>query len=157
MPFGIDGVFPNLLLLIPGILSGYGLTFVYAPRSFGTPWTPDVIGLESIKVSDVTVEIVRKGEAPIDLMPEVFAWSIGFMEAYGGLLMLFSLNTRLIPFYVFLIMGLVFVFRSWDGSWAAFPIFVFFCLGLFFMGFGFGNYGLDYLLKKKFNSSIYYG
>ena len=157
MPFGIDGVFPNLLLLIPRILTGYGLTFVYAPRNFGTPWTLDIIGLESIKVSDVTVEIVRKGEAPIDLMPEVFAWSIGFMEAYGGLLMLFSLNTRLPPFYVFLTMGLVIVFRSWDGTWEALPIFVLFCLGLFLWGLV--SEITDWIIysKKKFNSSIYYG
>lgn len=148
-PFRIDGILPNLLLLIPRILMGFGLAFIYAPQRFGTPWTPDAMGLELFEVTDEVVEIVRQGGTPFNLMPEVFAWSIGFMEAYGGLLMILGLNTRITSFFVFITMGLAIVFRSWDGTWDVFPIFVFFCLGLFFMGFGSGKFGLDYLLYKK--------
>ncbi|WP_419211926.1 DoxX family protein [Maribacter sp. X9] len=107
------------------------------------------MNLELFEMTDEVVEIVRLGGPPFNLMPEVFAWSICFMEAYGGILLILGLNTRITSFFVFITMGLAIIFRKWDGTWDVIPIFLFFCLGLFYMGFGSGKFGLDYYISQR--------
>lgn len=147
-PFDVNGIFPNLILLFPRVLMGYFLAFKYAPNKFGTPWTPDYMNLSLFEVSTEFVDHIAFQGFPFDTMPFLFAWSIGFMEAVGGLLLIIGLNTRVTSFFVFLTMAMSIFVRKWDGSWDILPVFLFFCMGMFYMGFGAGRYSLDYRLSQ---------
>lgn len=147
-PFEVEGLVPNLSLLFPRMLMGLFLAFEYAPNKFGTPWTPDSMNLSLFEVSQDFVDHIAYQGYPFDQTPHLFAWSIGFMEAMGGLLLIIGLNTRVTSFFVFLTMAMGIFFRKWDGSWDMLPVFIFFCLGLFFMGFGAGKYSLDHHLTR---------
>ncbi|WP_339627675.1 DoxX family membrane protein [uncultured Maribacter sp.] len=149
IPFRVDRLMPNILILIPRVLIGYLLSFVFAVNKFGTPWTSKFIGLELFEVSDWFVKLVEQFGTPFTLMPEMFAWSAGFTEALGGILLMLGLNTRITAFFITTTMFVTIAFRPWDGSWNIIPIFIFFCLGLFFMGFGSGKFGLDYVLTRR--------
>ena len=149
IPFRVDRLMPNILILIPRVLIGYLLSFVFAVNKFGTPWTSKFIGLELFEVSDWFVKLVEQFGTPFSLMPELFAWSAGFTEALGGILLMLGLNTRITAFFITTTMFVTIAFRPWDGSWNIIPIFIFFCLGLFFMGFGSGKFGLDYVLTRR--------
>ncbi|ASV31773.1 DoxX family protein [Maribacter cobaltidurans] len=149
-PFKADGFLPNLFLLLPRIITGALLAFVYAPDKFGTPWTPEYMQLSLFEVSSTFVDYIAFHGYPFDVLPKFFAWSIGFMEAFGGLLLIVGLNTRMTSFFVFLTMFMGIFFRIWDGSWDVLPVFFFFCIGLFFMGFGGGKYSLDHYISKRY-------
>jgi len=148
-PFRIDALMPNILVLIPRVITGYLLAFVFAVNKFGTPWTPKSTGLGFLEVSDWFVELVKQFGIPFSYMPEFFAWSAGFTEALGGILLILGLNTRITAFFVTVTMFTTIVFRPWDNSWSIMPTFTFFCLGLFFMGFGSGKFGLDYFITNR--------
>ncbi|MDC6389367.1 DoxX family protein [Maribacter sp. PR1] len=150
IPFEVDGFLPNLLILLPRILMGSLLAFKYAPNKFGTPWTPERMKLSTLEVSQEFVAYIAYQGYPFDLTPEVYAWSIGFMEAFGGLLLIVGLNTRITSFFVFLTMLMSIFVRSWDGSWDILPVFFFFCLGLFYLGLGAGKFSLDHYLFRQF-------
>jgi len=135
--------------LIPRVITGYLLSFVFSINKFGTPWTPTTMNLQLLEVSDWFIELVRQFGLPFSYLPELFAWSAGFTEALGGILLIMGLNTRITAFFVVSTMFLTIVFRPWDNSWSIMPTFIFFCLGLFFMGFGSGKFGLDYFLTNK--------
>lgn len=147
-PFSIHGFVPNFFLLIPRVLMGFFLAFVYAPNKFGTPWTPSHMNLSWFEVSDEFVQHIAYQGYPFDVFSLIFAWSIGFMEAVGGLLLIVGLNTRITAFFVFLTMSMSIFVRKWDGTWDIIPVFIFFCLGMFYMGFGAGKYSLDHTLSK---------
>ncbi|MDF4204431.1 DoxX family membrane protein [Maribacter sp. SA7] len=149
IPFKVDALLPNVLILIPRVITGYLLSFVFAINKFGTPWTPTSMGLAYFEVSDWFVELVKQFGTPFSLMPELFAWSAGFTEALGGILLILGLNTRITSFFITVTMFTTIVFRPWDYSWNIMPTFIFFCLGLFYMGFGSGKFGLDYFLTTK--------
>jgi putative oxidoreductase len=148
-PYTIDSFLVNFFLFVPRVATGGLLAFVYAPNKFGTPWTPDALELSFLEVSDEFVGLIANQGYPFDVFPDLFAWSIGFMEAFGGLLLILGLNTRVTAFFVFLTMTMGIFFRTWDGTWDILPVFSFFCLGLFLMGFGSGKWGLDYWLSKN--------
>ncbi|RRQ48106.1 DoxX family membrane protein [Maribacter algicola] len=149
-PFEVSGHLPNLILLVPRILTGYSLSFIYAPNKFGTPWTPDSMDLSWFEVSKEFVNHIAYQGYPFDVMPNLFAWSIGFMEAVGGLLLILGLNTRVTSFFVFLTMAMGIFVRKWDGSWDILPVFIFFCVSFFYMGFGAGKFSLDYYIAKRY-------
>tara|TARA_R110000744_G_scaffold73008_5_gene146388 strand:- start:68 stop:556 length:489 start_codon:yes stop_codon:yes gene_type:complete len=149
IPFRIDALLPNVLVLIPRIFTGYLLSFVFAVNKFGTPWTPKSAELGLLEVSDWFVDLVRQFGVPFSYMPEFFAWSVGMTEALGGLLLILGLNTRITAFFVTITMFTTIVFRPWDDTWSIIPTFTLFCLGLFFMGFGSGKFGLDYFITKR--------
>ncbi|WP_051941826.1 DoxX family membrane protein [Maribacter forsetii] len=149
IPFKVDALLPNVLILIPRAITGYLLSFVFAINKFGTPWTPASVGLGYLEVSDWFVALVTQFGIPFSFMPELFAWSAGLTEALGGILLILGLNTRMTAFFITVTMFTTIVCRPWDGSWNIMPTFIFFCLGLFFMGFGSGKFGLDYLITKK--------
>lgn len=149
VPFRVDELIPNILILIPRILTGYLLSFLFAVNKFGVPWTPKLMGLELFEVSDWFVKLVEQFGTPFSLMPELFAWSAGFTEALGGILLILGLNTRITAFFITTTMFVTIAFRPWDATWSIIPTFIFFCLGLFFMGFGSGKFGLDYVLTKR--------
>ena len=149
IPFRVDGILPNILILIPRVITGYFLAFVFAIDKFGTPWTPKYLELGLFEVSDQFVAIVKQFGVPFSLMPEIFSWSAGFTEAFGGILLIIGLNTRITAFFITTVMIITIIFRPWDGSWNIIPTIMFFCLGLYFMGFGSGKFGLDYLLSKR--------
>jgi putative oxidoreductase len=149
IPFRVDAVMPNTLILILRVLTGYLLSFVLAINKFGTPWTPKLMGLELFEVSDWFIKLVEQFGPPFSQMPELFAWSAGFTEALGGILLILGLNTRITAFFITSTMFVTIVFIPWDVSWNIIPAFIFFCLGLFFMGFGSGKFGLDYVLTRR--------
>ncbi|MDO6472347.1 DoxX family membrane protein [Maribacter sp. 1_MG-2023] len=149
IPFKVDALLPNVLILIPRAITGYLLSFVFAINKFGTPWTPASVGLAYFEVSDWFVALVTQFGIPFSFMPELFAWSAGLTEALGGILLILGLNTRMTAFFITVTMFTTIVCRPWDGSWNIMPTFIFFCLGLFFMGFGSGKFGLDYLITKR--------
>ena len=147
-PFDVNGFIPNLIFLVPRVLMGFFLAFYYAPNKFGTPWTPDAMNLSLFEVSEDFVKHIAYQGYPFDKMALLFAWSIGFMEAVGGLLLIVGLNTRVTSFFVFLTMSMSIFVRKWDGSWDILPVFLFFCISMFYMGFGAGKYSLDYRLSR---------
>lgn len=149
VPFKVDALLPNIFILIPRVFTGYLLAFVFTINKFGTPWTPKSMNLQLFEVSDWFVELTKDFGLPFSLMPEVFAWSAGLTEALGGILLLLGLNTRITAFFITTTMFITIAFRPWDQSWNIMPTFMFFCLGLFFMGFGSGKFGLDYLITKR--------
>ncbi len=149
IPFEVDGFVINFLVLLPRVITGFLLAFKYAPQKFGTPWTPQALGLSFLEVSDDFIAEIAMQGYPFDLTPGFYAWCICFMEAFGGILLIIGLNTRMTSFFVFLVMVMAIFFRSWDGSWSVFPIFIFFCTSLFLMGFGSGKFGLDHYIAKK--------
>ncbi|MEH6772239.1 DoxX family membrane protein [Maribacter arcticus] len=149
IPFRVGAVMPNTLILILRVLTGYLLSFVLAINKFGTPWTPKLMGLELFEVSDWFIKLVEQFGPPFSQMPELFAWSAGFTEALGGILLILGLNTRITPFFITSTMIVTIVFIPWDLSWNIIPTFIFFCLGLIFMGFGSGKFGLDYVLTRR--------
>ena len=59
IPFRVDELMPNVLILIPRVLTGYLLSFVFAVNKFGTPWTPKLMGLELFEVSDWFIKLVE--------------------------------------------------------------------------------------------------
>ncbi|WP_396637454.1 DoxX family protein [Maribacter sp. R77961] len=148
-PYTTDSVLGNFFLFVPRVVTGALLAFVYAPNKFGTPWTPGTLELSLFEVSEEFVALIAYQGYPFDTMPYLFAWSIGFMEAFGGILLILGLNTRMTAFFVFLTMAMGIFFRKWDGTWDIVPVFSFFCLGLFFMGFGSGKWGLDYWFSQR--------
>ena len=148
-PYATDSFLINLFLFVPRAIMGALLAFVYAPDKIGTPWTSKELQLSFLEVSDEFVAYIAYQEYPFDTMPHLFAWSIGFLEAFGGLLLILGLNTRITAFLVFLTMTMSIFFRKWDGTWDIIPVFSFFCLGLFFFGFGSGKWGLDYYLTRE--------
>ena len=117
IPFRVDELMPNILILIPRVLTGYLLSFVFAVNKFGTPWTPKSMELQLFEVSDWFVKLV--------------------------------LNTRITAFFITITMFITIAFRPWDGSWNIIPTFIFFCIGIFCMGFGSGKFGLDYLFTRR--------
>ena len=149
IPFKVDAILPNILILVPRVFAGYLLSFVYAINKFGTPWTPKSVGLQLFEVSDWFIELVSQFGLPFSLMPKIFAWSAGFTEAAGGILLMLGLNTRITSFFILITMFITIAFRPWDNSWSIMPTFFFFCLSLFFMGFGSGKYGLDYFITRN--------
>ncbi|MGB3150461.1 MAG: DoxX family protein [Maribacter sp.] len=111
--------------------------------------TPSSLGLSFLEVSDEFVAHIAYQGYPFDVMPEFYAWSICFMEAFGGILLIIGINTRMTAFFVFLTMAMGIFFRKWDGTWDIIPVFTFFCISLFLMGFGSGKWGLDYWFSQK--------
>lgn len=83
-PFEVDGLLANMLLLVPRIITGFLLAFVYAPVKFGTPWSPNSLKLELFEVADWFVIKVTEFGTPFNMMPEVFSWSAGF-TIHGGI------------------------------------------------------------------------
>lgn len=148
-PFRVDGFFVNFLLLVPRVVTGVLLAFVYAPEKFGTPWTPRSMGLGQLEVADWFVQSVSDFGVPFTMMPYVFSWSACFTEAFGGILLILGLNTRITSLFIVTVMVITIFFREWDGAWSIFPTFVFFCLGLFYLGFGSGKFGLDYWYSQR--------
>ena len=148
-PFRVEGFFPNMLMLIPRLIAGFLLTFVYAPEVFGTPWTPKALGLKFLEVADWFVLAVTDFGTPFDLMPHAFAWSASFTEAFGGILLALGLNTRITSFFITCVMAITIYFREWDDTWSILPTFLFFCIGLFYLGFGSGKFGLDYWFANR--------
>lgn len=148
-PFKVDGLLANIILLIPRIIAGYLLAFVYAPVKFGTPWSQKSRELGLFEVADWFVLKVTEFGTPFNLMPEVFSWSAGFTEAFGGILLLLGLNTRITAFFITCVMAITIYFREWDDTWSILPTFLFFCIGLFYLGFGSGKYGLDYWYANR--------
>ena len=151
VPFEVDGFLSNFILLVPRVIGGALLAFKYAPQKFGTPWTPSSLGLSFLEVSDEFITEISMQGHPFDTTPKLFAWSICFMEAFGGILLILGLNTRMTAFFVFLTMVMAIFFRTYDGTWSVFPIFIFFCTSLFLMVFGSGKFGVDHYIAKKFN------
>lgn len=148
-PFRIDGILPNIFILIPRVITGYFLAFVFAINKFGTPWTPQSMDLKLFEVSDLFIDIVKQFGLPFSIMPEIFSWSAGFTEAMGGLLLILGLNTRITSFFIATTMIVTIIYRPWNDSWSIIPTFIFFCLSLYFMGFGSGKFGLDYYLTRR--------
>jgi len=148
-PFRVDGLLANIILLIPRVIAGFLLAFVYAPVKFGTPWTPKSVDLGLFEVADWFVVSVTQFGTPFNIMPEVFSWSAGFTEAFGGILLLLGLNTRITAFFITSVMVITIYFREWDQTWSILPTFLFFTIGLFYLGFGSGKYGLDYWYAKR--------
>lgn len=149
-PFQIRDRYVNIFMLVLRLIAGYFLSFVFAANKFGTPWTPASLGLRNFEVSQEFIGIVTAFGAPFDMMPGLFAWSAGFTEAWGGILLLLGLNTRMTAFFITITMLVTIYFRVWDNSWSALPTFIFFCVGLFLMGFGSGKYGLDSYWAQKY-------
>jgi putative oxidoreductase len=110
IPFRVDAVMPNTLILILRVLTGYLLSFVLAINKFGTPWTPKLMGLELFEVSDWFIKLVEQFGPPFSQMPELFAWYAGFTEALGGILLILGLNTRITPFFITSTMFVTIVF-----------------------------------------------
>ena len=148
-PFQVDGFLANIVLLVPRIIAGFLLAFKYAPIKFGTPWSPKSTNLGLFEVADWFVLKVTEFGAPFNLMPELFSWSAGFTEAFGGILLLLGLNTRITAFFITCVMAISIYFREWDDTWSILPTFLFFCIGLFYLGFGSGKYGLDYWYTNR--------
>ena len=148
IPFRVDALIPNTLILILRVLTGYLLSFVLAINKFGKPWTPKLMGLELFEVSDWFIKLVEQFWPPFSQMPELFAWSANFTEALGGILLILGLNTRITAFFLTTTMFVTIAFRPLNESWNIIRTFIFFCQGLFFMGFGSGKFGLDYLFTR---------
>lgn len=51
-----------------------------------------------MEVADWFVIAVTNFGPSFDFMPYVFAWSAGFTEAFGGILLALGLNTRITAF-----------------------------------------------------------
>lgn len=148
-PYQVDGLLANSILLVPRVVAGFLLAFVYAPVKFGTPWTPKSLDLGLFEVADWFIVRVTEFGVPFNIMPEVFSWSAGFTEAFGGILLVLGLNTRITAFFITSVMAITIYFREWDDTWSILPTFLFFCIGLFYLGFGSGKYGLDYWYTKR--------
>ncbi|MFX0556655.1 DoxX family protein [Maribacter sp. CXY002] len=150
IPYKLDGLLNNLLVLLPRVISGILLCFVYAPQNIGTPWSPEDLNLQLLKINPTFVGHVRDFGPPFDLMPLVFSWSAIITMAFGGFLMILGLNTRITSFFLVMTMFITILFREWDNSWSILPTFLFFCTGLFYLGFGSGKFGLDYYISKHY-------
>lgn len=149
-PYKLDGLLSNLLMMLPRTISGCFLFFVYAPQNIGTPWSPDHLNIQLFNINPEFVEDVANFGPPFDMMPLVFSWSAVITMAVGGILLIVGLNTRITSFFLLLTMFITILFREWDNSWQILPTFIFFCLGLFFLGFGAGKFSLDYYISKHY-------
>ncbi|TLF44345.1 DoxX family protein [Maribacter aurantiacus] len=145
-PYEVQGILPNILLLLPRVIMGCLLTFIFSKELLGTPWADE--GLELLQVAPWFVEKVSNFGIPFSLMPKTFAWSAGFTTAMGGILLIMGANTRITAFFIICMMLITILFRAWDGSWDILPVFSFFCFGLFFLGFGAGKYSFDYYFSR---------
>ena len=146
-PYEVQGVLPNVLLMLPRVIMGCSLTFIFSQELLGTPWSDENLGF--LQVAPWFVEKVSNFGMPFSLMPKVFAWSAGFTTALGGILLIFGINTRITAFFIVCTKFITILFRAWDGSWDILPVFTFFCFGLFFLGFGAGKYSLDYYITNR--------
>jgi putative oxidoreductase len=149
-PYRLDGVLINLIILLPRLIAGYFLTFVYTPVNIGLPWSPENLKSDLFKLNPEFVEDVSNFGSPFDIMPLVFSSSAVITMGLGGILMILGLNTRITSFFVLITMFLTILLREWNTSWSILPTFILFCMGLFYLGFGSGKYGLDYYLGRRF-------
>lgn len=147
-PYEVQGFLPNVLLMLPRVLMGSLLAFIFSSELLGTPWARG--DLDFMEVNPWFVEKVRNFGFPFDLMPRAFAWSAAITTAFGGILLILGANTRITAFFIVCMKFITIAFREWDGTWEVLEVFSIFCFGLFFLGFGAGKYSLDYYITRRF-------
>lgn len=146
----------DFLMAIPRVICGYLLTTDFGAAKFGMPWSPVDKNLGFFEVAYWFPEDVKAYGGIFAMAPVFFAWMGAFSEAFGGLLLLLGVQTRIAAFLIFCTMLVaIFMQQMNEGTWNMLPAMGFLWVSLYAIIFGSGKFGVDYLITKKyFNNAV---
>ena len=140
-----------MLLALPRIICGYLLTVVFGSSKFGLPWSPADKNLGLFEVVFWFPQDVAAYGGIFKLFPVFFAWMGAFSEAFGGILLLLGLQTRIASFLIVCTMLVaIFMQQMQQGTWNMLPAMGFLWVSIYCLVLGSGRFGVDYLITKKY-------
>jgi len=140
----------DLTLALPRMICGYLLTSDFGSAKFGMPWSPDDKNLGLFEVVFWFPQDVAEYGGIFKMYPGFFAWMGGFSEAFGGLLLMLGLQTRISAFLIASTMLVaMFMQQMQQGLWNMLPAMGFLWVSVYCMVMGSGRFGVDYLLAKR--------
>lgn len=133
----ISGVLPNLGLALVRVLTGLGLMLAHGLRKFPPP--EQFVGV---------VENVMGFP-----FPAFFAWCAVITEVFGGLLLALGLATRPVSLLIaFNMLAAGFIRHAADPFAVKEKALLYLVIAILFIFIGSGKYGLDELLRRKWQS-----
>lgn len=151
-PTNLSSWMADIAILVPRVICGLLLAFMFGSDKFGMPWSPEDHNLRLFEVVYWFPQDVAEYGGVFKIFSGFFAWMGAFSEAVGGLLLAAGFMTRVAAFLICCTMLVAIFMQKWgQGLWGMLPAMGFLWVSIYAMVLGSGRIGFDHFLKNVFN------